>query len=440
MLPDPYPVPLCPSPPHATLSVPGSKSLSCRALILAALSRGPSRIEGLLRGDDTDALATGLEALGCHVSFDEAGATVDASGPLAAPSNPLNLGHGATPARFLMAVACLARGATTVDGSERLRGRPMGDMVDLLGELGVSVEALGRPGCLPMRVQGGDWSRNMLRVGRTASSQFASGLLMVGTQMAGGLELRFDAAPTSAPYLELTLAEMERWGASVQVDRSHGHIVRIQVSASPLACAHRTIPPDASSALFWASAAAILPDSAITLSGLQLADGQPDAQAILALQRMGLSVQRVETGVLLRGPRCLTSLGTLDCEDMPDAVPALAVAACFADHPTRMTGLSTLRHKESDRVATVAGELRRAGGRVRIEGDDLVIEPGMEEVGEAVTLQTWDDHRIAMAGAVLGLRRGGISIADPQCVAKSYPAFWEDHARLYADEHCGDTA
>jgi len=244
---------------------------------------------------------------------------------------------------------------------------------------------------------------------------------------------------TSEPYLKLTIAELQEWGVDVTAEHEDGRLARITVPSTPLHARDRIIPADASSALFWAAAAAIIPGAHLTIPRLGLDDGQPDAAAFKVLQEMGLGIENLEEGVRLRGPAQLHAIGTIDCDGMPDAAPALAVAACFADGQTRLTGLGTLRHKESDRVMTIAGELGRAGADVAIEGDDLVIRP-VPLPDSAVTIQTWDDHRIAMALAVLGLRRGGISVFDPGCVAKSYPMFWEDLARLYGEARSGDTA
>jgi 3-phosphoshikimate 1-carboxyvinyltransferase len=253
--------------------------------------------------------------------------------------------------------------------------------------------------------------------------------------MRSGLELVFDGIPTSEPYVLMTLSAMTQWGIDVEIDRAGGHLHRIRVMPSVPTAADVDIASDASSSMFWAAAAAILPHSEITVSRL-CDDGQPDLGGIETLLSMGLML---EDRTQYRGPAHLRSPGTVDCGGFPDAAPALAVAACYADGPTRLTGLETLRDKESDRVSTVASELGRAGANIVIDGDDLLITP-VSLPDTPVIIETWDDHRIAMALAVLGLRRGGIAIANPECVAKSYPGFWENLARLYAEPASGDTA
>ena len=420
------------------ISVPGSKSISCRALVLASMADGQSTLAGLLRADDTDALAGAMLAVGCGVNASADGTTI--AGPVPGDVDAtIDLGHGGTPARFMMAVASRGSATVTVDGSDRLRERPMADMVPMLEALGATVEALASPGHLPMRIRGGPWATDQLEVGRTASSQFLSALLLVAASMPSGLELCLTEAPTSAPYLRLTIAELRRWGVDVQTSYGDGYAVRIRVPGGGVQPQHRAIPADASSALFWSTAAAILPESCIRLKGVTLDDGQPDAAAFQILREMGLRLDVIDGGLQCRGPAVLRSAGLVNCDAMPDAAPALAVAACFADAPTRLTGLSTLRVKESDRVATIAGELSRAGCDVETSGDDLIVVPRPLSA-EPVTLETWDDHRIAMAGAILGLRRGGVAIADPDCTAKSYPGFWGELDRFGAAAASGDTA
>ncbi|MCP4839051.1 MAG: 3-phosphoshikimate 1-carboxyvinyltransferase [Planctomycetes bacterium] len=436
---DPILVPACAAPRGLSIRVPGSKSLSCRALVLASLAEGTSNLRGVLRGEDTDALAGSLDALGVKVQLSGDHATLGGGGELRASVDPLNLGHGGTPARFMIAVASLAVGETVIDGSDRLRERPMKDLVDLLRSLGVAVSAEDDGAHLPIKVSGEPWSKRVVEVGQTDSSQFLSALLLVAPRMPLGLEMRLLAAPTSAPYLAMTIAELRRWGVEVTAAYGDGYAARIAVSPGPIKARDVSIPADASSALFWAVAAAILPGTQLKLSGLRLSDGQPDAAAFPVLSEMGLQMKATEDGVLVESPERLRSVGIIDCRNMPDAAPALAVAACMADAPTRLTGLGTLRVKESDRVETIASELARAGASVEVAGDDLAIVPTpLPESPEVI--QTWQDHRIAMAMAILGLRRGGLSIADPGCTAKSYPGFWEDLAHFAQSAPSGDTA
>ncbi|MBT5583269.1 MAG: 3-phosphoshikimate 1-carboxyvinyltransferase [Phycisphaerae bacterium] len=422
---------------QVAVDVPGSKSMTCRALVLAAISPQPVMLRGALRSDDTNALAHAISALGTSIQWSGDTIKVDQGEGFQVDGASVDLGHGGTPARFMLGLACLGGRAigTVVDGSEQLRSRPMGDMVGMLRELGVSVDERGEPGHLPLCVRGSEWSNTQLIVPQTRSSQFVSALLLVASRMRSGLELVFDGIPTSEPYVLMTLGAMTQWGIDVEIDCVGGHLHRIHVMPSVPTVADVEIASDASSSMFWAAAAAILPHSEITVSRL-CDDGQPDLGGIETLLSMGLTL---EDRTQYRGPAHLRSPGTVDCGGFPDAAPALAVAACYADGPTRLTGLETLRDKESDRVSTIASELGRAGVNIVIDGDDLLITP-VPLPDAPVIIETWDDHRIAMALAILGLRRGGIAIASPECVAKSYPGFWENLARLYAEPASGDTA
>jgi len=370
------------------------------------------------------------------VQLNDDEATIRGGGPLAGEGRTLNLGHGGTPARFMLAVASLASGETVIDGSPRLRERPMKALADLLRMLGIDIQGEGDH--LPLRVRGGEWSTRSVDVGSMASSQFLSALLLVAPGMPLGVELRLREAPPSAPYLAMTIAELRRWGVDVTTGYGNGYAATIGVGPTSIEPLDRQLPADASSALFWAVAAAIVPETRVTLSGLTLGDGQPDAAAFPVLKEMGLCMEPGEGGVTLATPEALRSVGIIDCCNMPDAAPALAVAACLADAPTKLTGLETLRVKESDRVETIASELGRAGANVEVAGNDLHIYP-QPLPDTPVTIQTWQDHRIAMAMAVLGLRRGGVSVADPDCTAKSYPGFWDDLACFAAAAPSGDT-
>ena len=416
--------------------------MTCRALVLAALSPHCVTLHGALQSDDTELLAKAIVAVGASVQWSGNAIDVDATNGLRVDGACVDLGHGGTPARFMLALACLvgksangpARG-TVVDGSAQLRSRPMGDMVELLRELGVRVDEQGECGRLPLCVHCGEWSTSRLVVAPTRSSQFVSALLLVASHMRGGLELVFDGVPTSEPYVLMTLDAMTQWGIDVEVELDGGHLRRVQVKPSVSGVTDIRIASDASSSMFWAAAAAVLPNSHIMVSRLS-DDRQPDLGGIKTLLNMGVTL---EDRRQYHGPTQLRSPGSVNCSGFPDAAPALAVAACYADVPTRLTGLETLRDKESDRVSTIASELARAGAHIEIEGNDLLITP-VSLPSTPVTIQTWDDHRIAMAMAVLGLRRGGITIADPGCVAKSYPRFWKNLARLYAEPTSGDTA
>jgi 3-phosphoshikimate 1-carboxyvinyltransferase len=425
--------------------VPGSKSLTNRALVLAAMARGVTEIELALRSADTDALASALTSLGAEVEsvapsyepplrwggFRVAGVGGEFT---SGPEVSLNLGDGGTPTRFMLAAAAFARRRVTIDGSARMRERPVADGVRLLRDLGVDVAWAEDAERLPVVVdgQGGPPAGGELRVGAVASSQFVSALLLLAPWMRDGLEVWFDDPPVSRSYLDLTVDELRRWGASVDesVDSS-GALRSIRVLPGPLAARpSHLIEPDASSALYWAAAAAIVPGSDVVLDGLSVSSRQPDVLAIEQLGRHGATV--IGGGADLRvccraraGDRSAPISGMrADLERCPDGALMLIAAAAVAGGSSRFDGLGTLRVKESDRLEAMAEGLRRVGAGARI--GDAWIEVDPIPAGHAVDaeIDPHDDHRVAMSFAVLGLRTGGIRIANPGCVAKSYPQFW----------------
>ena len=445
-LPDPYPVEAARHPLRGSIAVPGSKSLTNRALLLAAFAAGESTLLGALRADDTERLAAALEALGVPSALDEQGLRVRGAGGRLRTGDggsggagiTVNLGDGGTPARFLLAAAAFADGPVTIDGSASLRERPFGDGVALLRALGVEARHLAGDGLLPVRVEPGTRppQGGTLRVGRTASSQFVSALLLVAPWMERGLAVEFTEPPTSQAYLELTIEELRRWGVQVQAQRSaDGALARVHVPAGPPAArAQVAIEADASSALYWAVAAAIVPGSRLELAGLPGDSSQPDMGALRALSAMGARVEFATDAVRVewcqqRGGAPLHG-AELDASGFPDGALALAAAAAVAGGPTTLRGLGTLRVKESDRLAAMEAELGRVGCEARVEGEALVVDPPPLLAPRGACVHTYRDHRIAMSFAVLALRTGGIQVADPACVGKSYPGFWRDLERL----------
>ena len=441
----------------AAIRVPGSKSLSNRHLILAALARGSTRLRGLLACDDCDRLLAALDACAISHRVDGGDLIIDGGADRSERDTTVNLGDGGTPTRFMLAFAAAQRGgACIIDASARMRERPVAEGVAMLRALGGEIhaenhaenhgmaEAMRLPMRLPMRllmrlpmrVRGGSLRGGRIDIGATASSQFVSALMLVAPALADGIDIHFTDEPTSASYLELSLAALAAAGVNFEVVRRPvllsaasvgGGLARITIAPQPIAGGTIDIEPDASSAVYPA-AAAVLCGSTVTLEGLARHSAQPDIGFLDDLAMRGARVEvvgnatRVSAGKLLRGHDA-------NYARMPDAaVMAMVLAAC-ADGPSLFTGLATLRVKESDRIAAVATGLRALGATVET-GDDWArihplparnsaINPAMK-----VAIDTVNDHRIAMAFAILGLARGGVSIANPGCVAKSWPGFW----------------
>jgi 3-phosphoshikimate 1-carboxyvinyltransferase len=445
--------------------VPGSKSLSNRHLVLAALADGPTSLHGLLACDDCDRLLAALATIGIGhrrtgtspgeaeaISVVPAGITADGTagntaGGTADPTAGsvsgdhdvrINLGDGGTPTRFMIALAAAREeGACVVDGSARMRERPIAEGVDMLRALGARIDYAEAEGRLPVRVEGGFMRGGRLRVGRTASSQFASALMLVAPTLPEGLDLEFTEEPTSASYLQLSLSALAAAGVDaevgyrpVPVDSPDSGLARIRIAPQPIRGGTVSIEPDASSAVYVAAAAALV-GGEVVLEGLPRRSVQPDAFFLEDLALRGVRLEEVAGGLRVRSSGALRGRDA-NYVSAPDAAVMAMVLAAACDRPSLFTGLGTLRVKESDRIAAVAAGLRALGGTVET-GDDWarvhpiprVHERGAAEPAARVAIATVNDHRIAMAFAILGLRLPGVAIADPGCVGKSWPGFWD---------------
>jgi 3-phosphoshikimate 1-carboxyvinyltransferase len=399
------------------IAPPGSKSITNRALLLAALAAGDSRLTGALKSDDTRWMAGALRAMGVRVETPDASTfeVRGAAGRLRAPEGPLHLGNAGTAMRFLTAAAALADGPVTLDGDEAMRKRPIAPLVSALGDLGVAAEApTGRP---PVTVQGrggfhgAPFEGARVEIDAGLSSQYVSALLMLAACGRSQVEVSLKGADIGARgYVDLTLAAMGRFGARWRVLESGAWVVE---PTGYQAC-NLAIEPDASAATYlWAW-------EALTGGGIELglspsAFTQPDAKA---------------HGLIATFPHMPA---VIDGSQMQDAVPTLAALAAFNTTPVRFTGIANLRVKECDRTAGLAAELSRVRPGLAVEdGDDLVVwgDPALPSPSSPVRLNTYEDHRMAMSLALLGLRLEGIVIDDPGCVAKTYPAYWDALASL----------
>jgi len=409
---------------HATMMPPGSKSITNRALLLAGLAAGRSRLEHPLVAADTIALREALTTLGAEVAGEDDAWVVDGVGGRFPRGGTVDLGDGGTPARFMLAASCLAEDPVTVDGSQRMRERPVAEGIALLRTLGASMRGTGDPEHLPVHIDGWpDRSGGTLEVGRTASSQFLSALLLIAPWTRDGIELRFTEEPTSRSYIDLTVALLARLGVDVAYEAG----ARAIVPGTPLDGFTLPIEPDASSAIYWWAAAAMCPGAEITIS-IPAESAQPDLHALPCMEALGAEVVHSPDSITVRGPEGLHGT-SLDAENCPDAAVMLAVLASRARGVTRITGLRTLRVKETDRINALAVELGKSGCTVRTTEDAIEIDPASTHA-DPMQVATWNDHRMAMAFGILGLVRGGVRIEDPGCVSKSYPRFWDDRTRL----------
>lgn len=399
-----------------TLELPGSKSITNRYLLLAALARGTSHLRRVLIADDVEAMLDCISALGAVVEVDPLASTARIVGTNGSPvaSGTANARQSGTTARFIAPVFAMLDGPWQLDGSAQLRARPMADLIRALHQLGAHVEATDKAMSLPLVIRGPLATRHTTVSGEV-SSQFLSGLLLAAPLAHAPLEIGVDGALVSRPYVDMTIESMRRFGATVS--ESDNSFV---VQASGYDARDLEIEPDASSASYFFGAAAALGGTA-RINGLGASSLQGDLRFVDVLESMGAHVRRgVDfTEVSSQGP--LHGID-VDMSALSDTVPTLAVVAAFADSPTRITGVGFIRNKESDRIGGVVAELQRCGVRAVEEADGLVIHPG--NVHGAV-VHTYDDHRMAMAFSILGLAVDGVEIENPSCVEKTFPTFFD---------------
>ena len=403
---------------------PGSKSLTNRALVVAALAEGVTRLSGVLDSRDTEVMIDSLRRLGIAVEHARGDGTARVTGGasrLPAPSADLWLENSGTSIRFLTAMCALGQGRYRLDGNTRMRERPIGDLLDSLKQFGIAARSELGTACPPVIVDGNGLRGGTTTINAGVSSQFLSAMLMVAPAATAPVEIRLAGPVVSEPYIEMTLAVMSQFG--VQVDRTSPeayHIVPQSYRARDY-----DIEPDASAASYFFAAAAIT-GGEVTVEGLTAKALQGDIHFVDALERMGCRVTWGAHAITVKGSERLVGID-VDMNAISDTAQTLACVAPFADGPTRIRNVAHMRHKETDRVAAVVTELTRLGLQVDEHPDGMTIHPGPLHAG---TVATYDDHRMAMSFALLGLRVPGIVIADPRCTSKTYPDFFQDLDRL----------
>ena len=410
-------------PIEADVEVPGSKSLTNRALALAALTNGTSTIENVLIADDTEAMLGALEAVGVECRVDRDAKVVEVkgtAGDLPRQDATIDARKSGTTARFLLPILAACGGDYVVDGSDQLRARPMGDLIDAVRTLGADVIEQGEPGHLPLVVRG-PYIRSAVSVRGDVTSQFLSGLMLAGPLTDDGVFVELTTPMVSRPYVEMTAVMMARFNARAEVsDR------RIAVPPGRYWPIRYTVEPDASSASYFFAAAALL-GGTTRVHGLSGRSAQGDIAFIDVLARMGARVNDEGGAISVTGSGELHGV-TVDMHDIPDMALTVAALAPFADGPTRVTGVGFIRGHESDRIAGVISELTKLGVTARELEDGFEIEPA--PALRAAQIESFDDHRMAMAFALIGLRVPGVEITHPECVDKTFPEFWDTLARL----------
>ncbi|MEP6993155.1 MAG: 3-phosphoshikimate 1-carboxyvinyltransferase [Acidobacteriota bacterium] len=405
---------------RGTLRVPSSKSATNRALVAAALTGSRVEIAAPLESEDTRALRACLAAMGA--TFEDSAEGVWVCGPLRGDPGReivLDVRDSGTAARFLTAAAAATPGRFLLTGSPRLCERPMGELIAALASGGVRTAYRGKDGCLPIAVEGGRLQSGPLVVDATRSSQFLSALLLAGVAVEGGLAVRSSGPVASAPYVRMTIETLRELGHEVH----EGELLR--VTRGRRITERLEIGGDYSSAIPFLAAVGAA-GGRVVLTGLRWPSVDADAGVLPVLQEMGVGIAASAAGIVAEAERHALRPILVRATDFPDAVPALAGLAALADGGSRFTGIAHLRLKESDRIAALAALLTAAGASAAAEADALTVTGPARRGGAFARLPTFQDHRIAMAAAILALRMPGMLIENPECVSKSYPRFFRD--------------
>ena len=422
--PGPLLIPPLSRPPELTWHVPGSKSITNRALVLAALAEGESTLEGVLHSDDTRHMRNALCALG--ITIEDLGPTTllvrGGRGQLRAPQEPLFVGNSGTTVRFLAALACLVPGPVTLVGDEAMSRRPIQDLVDGLRQLGVRIDC--ESGCPPLTIYGGSLPGGKLSMRGDRSSQYFSALLMAAVLAAGPVTVDISGSLVSRPYVDITRRMIEDFGGIVDTTGSGFRVL----SRSSYKARSYVIEPDASSASYPFALAAVS-GGTITVPGLGENALQGDYGFLDVLTRLGARVEKREASSTVTGTGTLRGI-TVDMHHISDTVMTLAAVAPLLSGETGITNVANIRIKETDRLIATVQELERLGQVVQHGEDWLTVEPRPVTPG---TVHCYADHRMAMSFAILGAVSGGVRIEDPACVAKTYPTFWDHLAACYAN-------
>lgn len=415
---------------NATVTVPPSKSYSVRALLLGAMAEGSTVITNCLDADDTRYALEAIRAMGFETggTFKD-GVSIGPRRSMSANEVAINVGNAGTAMRFLTGWLTFMPGRFLLTGEKRMHERPIGDLVEVLMSIGGEVEYVEREGYPPLRIRGKRMRGGFdVNVSADTSSQFASSLMLAGATLPDGVTLHITSV-ASAPYIDITADILRAFGAEVM---RRGNEVKVRAVRL-----HRDaykVEGDYSSASYWFAAAAATRGN-MRVRGLAHPSAQGDARFLDILASMGCDVIIDDTGEIIVSSAEPLRGGTFDCNATPDIVPTLAAIAPLASSAVAITNVANLRVKESDRLATVTAELRRLGVDVDERADGLVIQPGWS--GEPATIETHNDHRIAMAFAVAGLARGGVTIANEQVVSKSYPRFWKTLDEVAVESQSG---
>jgi 3-phosphoshikimate 1-carboxyvinyltransferase len=409
-------------PVRARVIVPGSKSITNRALICAALARGESVIQNASDSDDTALMANGLNQLGVLARRNGDSLVVDGTGgKLYAPKFPIPVGNAGTTFRFLLSLAALAEGRTVFEGAERMAERPVDDLLGALRQMGVEVEK--DPVAARWSVTGGTVKGETASIRSDKSSQFLTSLLLIAPMLQHGLRIVVEGTMSSMSYVSMTLDVMKHFGVRDIEVRPDGYTVAHDGGYRPTTFA---VEADASSASYPMAAAAITAGE-VFVKGVRQDSSQGDARFVEVLAAMGCEVRWTDEGVAVTGTDALKGID-VDMNTMPDVVPTLVVVSLFARGRTSIRNIAHLRYKESDRLHALATELSKLGAAITLRPDGLDIVPATLRGAQ---LGTYGDHRLVMSFALAGLRVPDVRVEEPESVKKSYPRFWAEFEKFY---------
>ncbi|MBC7879109.1 MAG: 3-phosphoshikimate 1-carboxyvinyltransferase [Anaerolineales bacterium] len=406
-------------PLNASVRVPGSKSLTNRALLIAALAKGTTKLSNALFSDDSKYFAQALQTLGFDVKLDEANHDMTVTGlggKIPAKKAELFIGNAGTAARFLSAFLTLGNGEYILDGEPRMRERPIGDLINALNQLGVEVESVNN--CPPVEIFAKGLSGGKTKIAGDISSQFLSALLMVAPYAQGKIEITLSTELNSKPYVDMTIAVMKDFGIEIERD-DYSRFTIHPNHYLPLST--YAIESDASAASYFFAAPAIC-GGTVRVENISRKSLQGDIGFLDVLKQMGCQITEGDNWIEVTSAELLNGVD-VDMRDIPDTAQTLAAIAPFANSPTRIRGIASARVKETDRVHATCTELARLGVSVEEHEDGMTIYP-VEKMRSA-SIQTYNDHRMAMAFSLIGLRFDGVTIENPSCVSKTFPNYFE---------------
>ena len=417
---------------------PGSKSLTNRALVCAAFASGTSRLTGALVSEDTEVMIESLAKIGVRIESSNAGRTLVVEGVTSAPSGPepieMFIANSGTTVRFLTAALSAFGGDYRLHGVDRMHERPIGHLIEAIGPaMDGTILAISPNQCPPVEIRSRGWSGDSMSVAGNVSSQYLSGLMMAGPVASKPIGVEITGNLVSVPYVRMTSELMSAFGGQTRWELESKN--RITVGGSYQGCEY-AIEPDASAASYlWAAAA--VTGGRVLVEGLTENALQGDVGFVRVLEKMGCRIKSNDDSIEVIGGD-LRGVD-VDMSEISDTVQTIAVVALFADSPTRVRGVAHNRFKETDRIGNLAIELRKLGAEIDEHEDGLTIHPlgadASKDARSPVTLETYNDHRMAMSFAVAGLRLANVEILNPACTGKTYPEFWADLETLIHRSH-----